>query len=79
MRVEYWNYRVTHESETVGGESFDTYEIRRVYYTADGHGSIWASDAASPYGETPQELAGNLAAMVEALSRPVFELDVVRP
>ena len=76
MQKCWWNYRVTRErGNHAGGEQYDLYSIREVYYTAAGATWSWTENAMDPYGETLQELADNLAAMAGALARPVFDLD----
>lgn len=72
--MTHWNYRVVHTLKPDGTptvEHTDTYAVHEVYYE-DGHICAW-SDAAQPYGESPDQLRDDLMAMLKALDAPVLE------
>ena len=70
-RIDHWNYRLARHTED--GE--DVYDIREVYYNANGVELLWTDVPAAPHGVSNVELAGDLEEMLEATTRPRFDLD----
>lgn len=62
-----WRYVMSRSRNDSG----DYYEIREYYELIDGEGDIerlWTVDAITPFGETPKELAQDLARMLLAVN-----------
>ena len=60
-----WNHRVMLDR-------YGYHTIREVYYHADGTIENWTADPVHPMGETPDELAHELARFIRALNEPVL-------
>lgn len=63
-----WNYRVMRNCH---GE----YEIREVFYGADGSVEGWTDGASYPLGETFRELMDDALAYYDALNKPVLDAE----
>jgi len=64
-----WNYRVIEKKE---GDT-TVFAIHEVYYSENGD-SVTVNNVA-PYGDTLEELRGDLRHMVEALNKPVMKYE----
>ena len=67
----YWNHRVIKryykKSDTVA------YQIHEVYYEDDGAIKSWTDSPVEPFGETVEELQGDIRYFAEAFQKPVLE------
>lgn len=72
-----WNYRVVRCPQTVDGVEMEAFSVFEVYYEPDGTqaGYIHAS---APYGETIDELCGDIDMMRMAFDLPVMERSDLR-
>ena len=69
-----WNYRVMRHEETRDGESEVFYAIHEVHYAAANKVRSWTQEpCGSPFGETLEEMTGDLAWILTALTKPVLE------
>ena len=66
----HWNHRVVRSWDEAFGT--ETFEICEVYYDNDGN-VIGHTEAISLVGNTMQELAEQLALMIECIDKPVIE------
>tara|TARA_E500000331_G_C16916409_1_gene565734 strand:- start:329 stop:580 length:252 start_codon:yes stop_codon:yes gene_type:complete len=68
-----WNYRIVSE-EAPDGELF--YQIYEVYY--DEEKIIGMTEApCKPYGDDVEDLRSNLKQMLQALDRPILQMDAL--
>lgn len=76
-----WNYRVckTFIGDEVDGGSEVSYGIHEIYYAEDGAIRFWTESAVAPSGETLHELKIDMLHMVEALAKPVINLERAEP
>lgn len=65
-----WDYRVFRCAEPDGSPF---YEMREVHYDEANKVTGWTEGAASPLGETFQELIGDLAWLMAALTKPILD------
>lgn len=72
MSKSTWDYRVLRRVNNDDTSHTDYLHLAEVHYE-DGVPWGWSSTAAA--GNTMKELAGDLVLMVEALSRPVLDLN----
>jgi hypothetical protein len=68
-----WNYRICKESTKHGVK----YEVHEVYYDENNQIRGFSKDAIAPFGETPEEVADDLAKMVASFSKGVLDLDTL--
>lgn len=69
-----WNYRfVRRQSPNPDGTMEEIFDVREVYYNADGSIQAWSSEPAHASGETKLELADDLSMMFAAIQKPVLE------
>lgn len=66
-----WNYRLMRHTDAFGREYF---AIHEAYYDDAGNVTAWTDDAASPMGETKDEVREELERMLRALEYPVVEV-----
>ena len=67
-----WNYRVFRETRVELGEEIAFYIIKRAYYEG-GAVTKWTDGDCAPCGNTIEELSGDLAWMIKALTLPVLD------
>jgi hypothetical protein len=73
-----WNYRVLKRVFTFRGKAGSVevkrmfYDLRKVYYAANGDVDLWSTYAAEPTGESLEDLKWCLTRMLEALEKPVL-------
>lgn len=65
-----WNYRVFRCANPDGSPY---YEMREAYYDEAGKLDGWTEGGAAPMGETFDELIGDLARLMAALSKPILD------
>jgi len=66
-----WNYRLMRHIDAFGREYF---AIHEAYYNDVGEVTAWTDDAASPMGQTMDEVRDDLEKMLRALDYPVVEV-----
>lgn len=83
--MSYWNYRVIKIKQNQRDPNTEEYEIRVVYYKENALISqqdledvaLYGGQAATPYGNTRDELLEDLAMMLKGLTKPVLnEIDL---
>lgn len=67
----HWNYRLTVQSV----DDNEAWEVREIYYDADGEVSRWSVDAVAALGDSWTEVADDLSRMVAATGHAAFDLD----
>jgi hypothetical protein len=75
--MSHWNHRVVHYLAFAGEEEpyEHVYELRETHYDDQGRVTMISTKPSDPHGETFQEVAWSLSRMVEALGKPVIDLD----
>lgn len=68
-----WNYRVI-KQEQPEGTAFAIYEV---YYDEQDNIQFISNDPQNPFGETIEELRGDLEYMLQALDKPVLDMEEV--
>lgn len=68
-----WNHRVIHRVHAGSTYTEDTYAIYEVYYDENGKPTSCTREPTCPIGDTPAELARDLAHFVSAMNQPVLE------
>lgn len=69
-----WNYRLT--VQTCDGAN--VWELRAIYYDAEGNVSAWSADPAVAFGESWQECADDLTRMASVIGDEAYDLDAKR-
>lgn len=73
-----WNHRVVRKIFFEGSEVVETFAIHEVYYDRDSGEVIgYAEQKSAPFGESPEELRRDYAAMAGAFGHPVLDKDVL--
>lgn len=67
-----WNYRVIKQEHP---EETTTYAIYEVYYDEQDNIQFITKNPVDPHGETIEELRGNLEYMLQALNKPVLNMN----
>ena len=66
-----WNYRLMRHTDAFGREY---YAIHEAYYNDVGEVTAWTDDAASPMGQTLEEVREELDRMLRAIDYPIVEV-----
>ena len=69
--MTHWNYRVFRIKE----KKNISYEIREVYYNKNGEIKYYSASADFPGGDTVKELISDLGVMIQAINKPVINLN----
>ena len=69
-----WDYRVVEVDHERGA----WFRIHTVFYRPDGSIKYFSTFAEPAFGDTPDELQGDLLAMLEALDKPILKLSYLK-
>lgn len=66
-----WNYRLMRHTDAFGREHLALHEA---YYNDAGEVTAWTEEPSHPFGESLDEIRGDLDKMIRALDYPVIEV-----
>ncbi|MCF7826332.1 MAG: hypothetical protein K9N29_06750 [Candidatus Marinimicrobia bacterium] len=69
----YWNTRVVRKYDKTSDKS--TFEIHEVHYDDNHQITAWTESAVGPFGETLAELKEDIKHFIEAVQKPILELE----
>ena len=70
-----WRYCITRTTTPDGY----WYEVREVYYNAEGEVEGWTVDEVAPCGDSVNDVRSDLERMTEALHRPILDISADPP
>jgi hypothetical protein len=73
INMAYWNTRVVKKYNEKSATT--TFEIHEVHYDDNHHITAWTETAVGPFGETLAELKEDIKHFIEAVQKPVLQLE----
>jgi len=71
--MSYWNTRVVRKHDETS--DITTFEIHEVHYDDNHQITAWTESAVGPFGETVAELEEDIKHFIEAIRKPILELE----
>jgi len=73
QNMSYWNTRVVRKCDKTSETT--TFEIHEVHYDDNHQITAWTESAVGPFGETLAELKEDIKHFIEAIQKPILELE----